>query len=79
MSDQDETRDIQTAAPVKIKLPPGTVEAVAKAMYEAPQATQVGMAHLVWDQASEQHRDWAMTMARAAISAYESAKSGATT
>ena len=70
MSDQDETRDIPAAAPVKIKLPPGTVEAVAKAMYEAPQSTQVGMAHLVWDQASEQHRDWARTLARVAITEF---------
>ena len=70
MSDQDETRDLPEPPPVRVAIPAGTIEKVAKAMYEAPMASHVGLVNLVWDQASEQHRDCARTLARVAITEF---------
>lgn len=77
MSDQDETRDIPIAAPVK--LPAGTIEAVAKSGFNSARITRGGT-YPEWDseETCEAVRECWRTWARDMITAYESAKSGAT-
>lgn len=62
--------------PTTIPLPPGTVEAVAKAIYEEAVTLMGAEYYRVWNQACESDRERFTDVARAAIAAYESAKAG---
>lgn len=61
--------------PIRIPLPTGTIDAVAKAIYEVPFEWEGEEFARVWDQAPSDVRDRLRDRARAAISAYEQAKS----